>query len=119
MRRTTVLFLALLMLGCGYGSRNYNAGMMGGSAAPAIAQNGLTPSSAMHGGMGFTLTVNGSNFGTDAVVYWNGMPQGSMYVTGNQLTAAITAADIMNAGMIPVYVRTGGQNSNTVNFTVQ
>jgi hypothetical protein len=120
MQRTTLaLLLALAMLGCGYGSRNYNPGMPGGTAAPTIAQSGLVPSSAMHGGTGFTLTVNGSNFGTDAVVYWNGMPQGSMYVTANQLTAAITAADIMNAGMIPVYVRSGGQNSNTVNFAVQ
>jgi len=105
------------MLGCGYGSKNYNPGMTGGGAAPTIAT--LSPASAMHGGSGFTLTINGSNFGTDVVVYWNGAAQGTMYVTGNQVTAAITGTDIMNAGMVPVYVRSGGNNSNPVNFDVQ
>ena len=117
MRTLALLFVSLISFGCGYGSRNYNPGMTGGGAAPAIAT--LSPSSAMHGGTAFTLTINGSNFGTDAAVYWNGAAQGTMYVTGNQVTAAITASDIANTGMVPVYVRSGGQNSNTVNFDVQ
>ena len=117
MRATSLLLATVLMFGCGYGSRNYNPGMTGGGSAPSIAT--LSPSSAMHGGSGFTLTINGSNFGTDAAVYWNGVAQATMYVTGNQVTAAITASDVANTGMVPVYVRSGGQNSNTVNFDVQ
>ena len=117
MRLSAFLLVSLLMLGCGYGSKNYNPGMTGGGAAPTIAT--LSPASAMHGGSGFTLTINGSNFGTDVVVYWNGAAQGTMYVTGNQVTAAITGTDILNAGMVPVYVRSGGNNSNPVNFDVQ
>ena len=113
MRLTALWFVPLLMVGCGYGSKNYNPGMTGGATAPTIAT--LSPSSAMHGGSGFTLTINGGNFGTDAAVYWNGAAQGTMYVTGNQ----VTATDIMNAGTVPVYVRSGGQNSTPVNFDVQ
>ena len=30
----------------------------------------------------------------------------------------VTDADLMFMGMVPVYVRTGGQNSNTVDFDV-
>lgn len=51
-----------------------------------------------------------------------------MFVTGSQVTADITRADIATAGTVPVYMRNpggtgvymnqGGQNSNTVNFTV-
>jgi hypothetical protein len=73
----------------------------------------------MHGGTGFTLTINGNNFGADAAVYWNAAARATTYVTGNQVTAAITASDIANTGRVPVYVRSGGQNSNTVDFDVQ
>ena len=110
-----LLALALTSAGCGYSSKYMAPG--GGPGSPNIT--GLMPSTANAGGMPFTLTVNGSGFGTDAVVYWNAAPQSTMYLTGNQVTAQITAADIMNPGMVPVYVLTGGKNSNSLDFTVQ
>ena len=111
-----LLALALIGAGCGYSSK-YMAGGGGGAGAPTITQ--LAPPSANAGGMAFTLTVNGSGFGTDAVVYWGTTPQSTMYLSSNQVTAQITGADIMNPGMVAVYVRTGGKNSNSVNFQVQ
>ena len=115
MTRFNVLFVvALAMLASACGGYNNN---MGGAGAPAIMT--LAPNMAAAGGSTFTLTVNGSGFGTDAVVYWNMAPQASSYATGNKVTAQITAADILNAGMVPVYVRSGGKNSNTIDFTVQ
>jgi len=79
---------------------------------------------------GIYLTVNGSNFASGAVVYWNGTTRTTtMTVAGTQLTAMIAAADIATAGTIPVYVRNpggtgiymnqGGQNSNMMNFMVK
>ena len=118
MRFTMVLILALITVGCGYGSRNYNSGGSGGSGiAPAIAS--LSPPSTPAGSAGFTLTVNGSNFGTGSVVYFNGAAQSTMYVSANQITAAITATEVAAAGTMPVYIHSGIYNSNTVNFTVQ
>jgi hypothetical protein len=114
MKITCVLLLTLLAAGCGYGS-NYNSGMMGGTV-PSVTQ--LVPNSATAPGMAFTLTVNGSGFGTDAVVYWNGAVRTTTYATGKQVTAMISAADVANPGMVPVYVHSNGQNSNTMNFTV-
>jgi hypothetical protein len=115
--RLTIIVLALLAaVGCGYGSNNYNS-TMGGARAPAITA--VLPNSVSAGSASFTLTVNGSNFGTDAVVYWNGIAHNSMYVSAAQVAAAIPASDVANAGMVPVYVRTGGVNSNTVTFNVQ
>ena len=111
-----LLALALIGAGCGYGSK-YMAGGSGGAGSPTITE--LVPPNANAGGMAFTLTVNGSGFGTDAVVYWGTTPQSTMYLSGNQVTAQIPAADIMNPGMVAVYVRTGGKNSNSVNFQVQ
>ncbi|MGH7487472.1 MAG: IPT/TIG domain-containing protein [bacterium] len=114
MKLTVVLLLTLAAAGCGYGS-NYNSGMMGG-AAPSISQ--LVPNTATAPGTAFVLTVNGTGFGTDSVVYWNGAVRTTMYATGKQVTAAISAADVANPGTAQVYVHTNGRNSNTMNFTV-
>ena len=108
-----LLCLATLSsLGCGYGS-NYN-GMAGG---PSIMS--LTPNVVNAGDPDFTLIVNGSGFGTDSVVFWNGAALPSAYGTGSRVTAQVSAADVMTSGMVPVYVKSGGKNSNMLNFTVQ
>jgi len=115
MLRIRLIFLmsfALFLAGCGYGS-NYN----GGAGAPAITA--LTPNTATAGDPAFTLTVNGTSFAADSVVFWNGTALPSSYSTGTQVTAQVSAADVVNPGMIPVYVRSGGKNSNSVMFTVQ
>jgi hypothetical protein len=117
MRLTTILVLALAMMGCGYGSRNYMNPGGGTATTPSVAA--LAPASTAAGSAGFTLTVNGSNFGTNSVVYFNGAAQTTMYVSANQVAAAITASEVASSGTIPVYVHSGIYNSNTVNFTVQ
>jgi hypothetical protein len=107
-----LLTLVLFTTGCGYGSH-----YMGGSGAPSIAS--LAPAMTTAGDPSFTLTVNGSGFGSDSVVFWNGAALSSSYGTGIKVTATVSAADVANAGMFPVYVRSGGKNSNMMNFTVQ
>jgi hypothetical protein len=59
------------------------------------------------------------------VVYWNSASVSTTYVTAQQLTAKILAADIATSGTASVYVNnpgTGmyamGVNSNAVNFTI-
>ena len=90
MRVICVLLVTLFALGCGYSS---HSGSM--SMTPAIAQ--MIPNTATADTAGFTLTVNGSNFANGAVVYWNGTTRPTTFVTGGQVTAAITAADIATA----------------------
>jgi hypothetical protein len=108
-----LLTLILFVAGCGgYGSNN-----MGGAGAPSITS--LNPNMETVGDPAFVLTVNGSGFGTDSVVYWNGTALPTSYGTGASVTASVAAVDIMSAGMFPVYVRSGGKNSNMINFTVQ
>jgi hypothetical protein len=119
MFRIGLLFLATLVLlglvpftGCGYSSHS-----MGRSGSPSIAS--LSPNMANANDPTFMLTVTGSGFGTDTVVYWNGTALPSMYGTATTVTATVSAMDVLNAGMFPVYVRSGGNNSNMLNFTVQ
>lgn len=78
----------------------------------------LFPNSVPVNSVPFFLTVNGTNFLTDAVVVWNGTALNTTFVGSNQVMAALQATDLQNVGSIRVYVRTGGLNSNTVDFDV-
>jgi hypothetical protein len=108
-----LLAITLMGAGCGYSSHNY----MNGNGMPKITQ--LSPSSAMAGGPAFALTIQGTGFGTDSLVYWGTTTLTTTYDTTTQVTANITVADIMNAGMVQVYVRSGGANSNAMTLTIQ
>ncbi len=129
MRTMSVLLLALVCLGCGYSAPKSMPAQPG--VVPAVAQ--LVPNTANSGDSQFTLTVNGSNFSSNAVINWNGAKQTTMRVTGGQLTATIPAAAIASPGMVSVTVTnpgtagtggiyTGGgtasETSNAMSFTV-
>jgi len=95
----------------------YVTGCAGGSAqtpqpqqtrAPAPTISSLSPSNAVAGGPQFTLTVNGANFVSDAVVTWNGNNRVTTFVSSTQLTATILAGDIANFGSASVAVLNPG-----------
>ena len=99
----TISLLTLIALGtaCGYSSKPAPAAA---GTAPTIAQ--LTPDSANAGGVAFTLTVTGTNFGSKAVVNWNGVAQtaNTTVMSGTELTVAVPASAIMAAGTVQVTV---------------
>jgi hypothetical protein len=123
----TFAFLALFTLGCG--------GYMSGSSSDTLAAgtlriaDPLVPNTATAGGAGFVLTVNGDGFVNQSVIYWDSTAHTTQFMTSGQLTTAITAAEVVHAGMVPVYVRNPGGSgiysnqtaptSNTVTFMVQ
>lgn len=65
---------------------------------PAPTLTSLNPATAIAGGAAFTLTVNGTGFVAGTVVKFNGAERAATIVNGTQLTLAITAGDIANAG---------------------
>jgi hypothetical protein len=71
---------------------------------PSPTISSISPSSAVAGGAGFTLTVNGSNFVTGSVVNFNGAVRPSTYISSTQLSIAILAGDITNQGTIDITV---------------
>ena len=130
MKTVNTILLGTLIattLACGYGSKNYNTGTP--TSMPAIAN--LSPGSATAGGQAFTLTVNGSNFASKAVVNWNGSAQTTTYMTTGQLTIPVPATAISSAGTVQISVTNpatsgsgmyGGspaQTSTAVPFTIQ
>jgi len=115
-----VVLVSAVTIGCGSGSRDPN-GMNGalkgfGFSSPSITA--LTPNSVPVNSVPFTMTVNGQNFGTDAIVFWNGTPVFTRFVSSEAVMADLTSTNLMFAGPAHVYVRSGGLNSNTVNFDV-
>jgi len=118
MRCFGLLLATLFTLGCGTpaSSGNHDPLIMTVFSSPSIMT--LTPDSVPVNSVPFTMTINGSNFTTDAVVFWQGTPQSTFFVTSSQLMVKVTDTDLMFTGLVPIYVRTGGQNSNTVTFDV-
>ena len=102
-KATVLVTLTALALACGYSSKTTPP--VAGSV-PTIAA--LSPASMTAGSSAFTLTVNGTNFGSQAVVNWNGAARATTFVSGNQVTAAIPAADIATAGSAAVTVTNPG-----------
>jgi uncharacterized protein (TIGR03437 family) len=100
----------------------------GTTAALALAVNNpvptitsLNPTSATTGGVGFTLTVNGTNFVSTSKVRWNGAERATTFVSATQLTAAILAADIANGGSASITVNNptpGGGTSDAISFAI-
>ena len=103
---TTAALLAMLAfsVACGYTAKTTApvAGTM-----PAITE--LAPNSATAGSAAFTLTVNGSNFGSKAVVNWNGAAQtATTFVSAGQLMVAVPASAIATSGTVAVTVTNPG-----------
>ena len=87
---------------------------------PQIEQP-LVPASAIPGGSGFTLTVNGTGFVSSSVVNWNASPLATNFVNDEQLTATVPAANIATAGTALVTVvnpAPGGGRSNVAFFEI-
>jgi len=72
----------------------------------------------MAGGVGFTLTVNGSGFASGAVVQWNDASLPTTFVNEQQLTAVVTTSLIASAGNVSVTVMVNDTASGPVMFTI-
>jgi hypothetical protein len=73
-------------------------------AAP-LAITGFTPVSAVVGGSGFTLSLAGSGFTGNSIVYVNGtLRSGVTYVNATTLRVPVTSADVAQTGAFQVRV---------------
>jgi len=88
---------------------------------PAPAVTSINPASVIAGSGAFALTINGSGFVPGSIVRVNGADRTTTFVNANQLTAAVTGADIANGGTVDIAVfnaAPGGGMSNTVMLAV-
>jgi YVTN family beta-propeller protein len=90
----------------------FNPAPGGGTSGPVVftinntvpVLGSISPTSAVAGTGGFTLTLNGSNFVAGTIVDWNGMPLVTTFVSATQVTAAVPASDDASGGTISVTV---------------
>jgi uncharacterized protein (TIGR03437 family) len=79
----------------------------------------LQPTSAIAGGNGFTLTVNGTGFVAGSTVQWNGSALPTTFVTGTQLTTQVPPGLIASPGTATITISNpGGAVSNGLSFTI-
>jgi hypothetical protein len=86
---------------------------------------GLSPASDVVGRGDLTITVNGTNFVSRSLVFWNSTPLTTTFVSDKQLTAIVLSSKFTSVGTAKVSVSnpspcaTGGAcNSNPVNFKI-
>jgi IPT/TIG domain len=104
-------------VGCGAGTATPSTHLFtAANIAPSISV--LSPSTVPVGSPGFSMTINGSNFGSDAIAFFNGNPQRTTFISSSQIMVTLIDTDLQHAGMVPIFVRTQGLNSNTLSFDV-
>jgi hypothetical protein len=109
-------FALALSLGCGTTPHDLKATFGTSSTPPAL--NAIDPHTVPVNSTPFVLTLNGHNFGRDAIVFWNNAPHMARFVSSTELQVSVTADDLTIFGLVQVYVQTGGMTSNTVDFDV-
>jgi hypothetical protein len=116
--------LLLLILGCCLGLVACGSGS---TLAPPPPPNptpvisAISPNSSDQGGVGFTLSVVGSDFIAGSTVRWNAATVPTTFVSSNLVTAEIPASAVAVAGPDTVTVANpapGGGPSNSLNFAV-
>lgn len=117
MRLSLVLLAALAAIGCGAGTGPRPHKVVGSAFFPPSITM-LSPNTVPVNSPPFAITIVGTNFGPDAVVFWNNTPLTTMPINSRQVMAQLTALNLQTSGMIQVFVRTAGQNSNVLDFQV-
>lgn len=88
---------------------------------PVPAISGLSPSAALEGSGGVTVTVNGSGFVSDSVVHFNGATRSTGFVSSSELQVTLLSSDTASSGIFDISVvnpAAGGGSSNAAQFTV-
>lgn len=105
MKLLIIVLLAAAGIGCGYSKPATTPPQPG--TMPTIAQ--LTPPSTAAGSSDFTLTVQGTNFGSKAVVNFNGTAMATTFDSATEVKAAIPASAVATANQaVPVTVTNPG-----------
>jgi outer membrane protein assembly factor BamB len=108
--------LGLLWLwGCGGGGSN---------AAPPVTATpptltAISPGEIEINSPAFVVTATGNNITAQTVVQWAGAALATSYVSAEQTTALVPAANLTTAGSYPITLVTDGASSAAVQFTVQ
>ena len=113
-------FNAVKTSGVGSTPYQYPHPLQGAVVVPtAPALSSMSPSSTIAGTGAFTLNLTGLRFVSGAIVKWNGLNRTTTFTSATQLSAAITANDVLGAGTASITVQNpNGETSNALTFTI-
>jgi len=103
-RKQTLLPACAIAIACCMGSLSC------GDCVQTPSVSSITPANAAVGSPGIELVVNGNHFQRNSVVNWNGTARATTFVNGDQLQAAVTAADLATASVAHVTVSSPPQS---------
>jgi YVTN family beta-propeller protein len=115
------VILGIALAGCGASLYSTPPNSNPSSSNPIPTISSISPSSLVFGSTPQNLTINGSGFISSSSVSFNGTAQTTNYVSGSQLTIALTTAEFTSAGNFNVVVMNpspGGGASNSTVFSV-
>lgn len=107
MKIRSVLLLTVLCSACG----SYKAPNQMSQSGIVPVMSAMIPNNINAGAQGLTLTVNGSNFNSNAVVTFAGAQQPTRFVTAKQLMAMIPAVALATPGKVAVTVTNPGSST--------
>jgi hypothetical protein len=90
---------------------------------PVPVANSVSPTTALRGASGATITVNGSNFVLGSRIQFNGRDHSTTFVSGSILTTQLTSEDLgvffQSAATVQVFTPgPGGGTSQSLPFTI-
>ena len=85
-------FALVLSLGCG--TTTHGPKDTFGTSFTPPALNAMDPNTVPVNSTPFVMTLNGHNFGPDAIVFWNSVPHMARFLSPTQLQVSITADDL-------------------------
>lgn len=81
----------------------------------------LSPAFACAQGTAFALTIHGSGFNSNSVVYWQGTALATQFVSSTTLTASVASAQLANPGIVNIQIKSAdvtGSSTNSWQFEV-
>jgi hypothetical protein len=115
-----VIYVSLLLAGCGSGSKNISTPQPNLNPIPTVSS--VSPNSVTAGAPDTTVTISGGNFIVSSVASLSGQTLKTTLVSNTQLTAAIPAAILASGAVQNITVTNpapgGGTSGGSVAFTV-
>jgi trimeric autotransporter adhesin len=104
-----VLGVITALTGCGGSS---NSGGTTQTTTPAPTVTSVSPSKLAAGSASITLIVNGTGFTSSTVIDVNAVAEGTTYVNGTQVTAAVPSGQLASGAVLSVVAVNGAESSS-------
>ena len=105
------LLVSVILTSCGGGSGSNSGNTTPPDTAPTVTS--VSPTTITAGSSALTLTVNGTGFLTTTTVQVGGVADATTYVSSTQVTATVTAQQLVSGAQLSVIALNGSASSGS------